>query len=61
MEQAETKQAIDALAGGEWWHSDGGETYLELVRDLVAHGYSDAEALDFLTAAYGAAANEYGG
>lgn len=52
---------IDTIPGSEgWWHGDGVATYYTLARDLRAHGYSEEDVIDFLEAAYGAAAGEYG-
>lgn len=53
--------AIDKIPGGNgWWHSSGGETYIALGKQLTEHGFTYDEAVDILSSAYSAAADEYG-
>jgi hypothetical protein len=43
-----------------WWHVDGLETFVGLADQLIDNGFTPDEAVEFMAAAYGAVANEYG-
>lgn len=59
---SELHRRVDEIPGsGEWWHTHNGETFRQLADDLTARGFSDDDAVDLLAAAYGAAADEFGG
>jgi hypothetical protein len=61
MTDDELEAAVAAIPGPtSWWHHHNGETYLQLAQRLVSLGLTREEALDTLTDAYHAAANEYG-
>lgn len=52
---------IAKLPGSEgWWKSDGQDTFERLARDLIAHGFTEAETVALLSEAYFTAAEEYG-
>lgn len=54
-------KAIDEIPGGDgWWHPHNGDTYRALGRDLVALGATEEAAVEILSRAYGAAADEFG-
>mgnify|MGYP001604298744 CR=1 FL=1 len=43
-----------------WWHDDTGDALERLARDLMAKGLSEDDAVDVLSSAFHAAANEFG-
>lgn len=49
-----------ASISDEWWHSDGEETFYSAALDLIAHGYSEDEAVALLIKLHWAVAAEYG-
>lgn len=51
---------INAIPENGWWHPDGAETFLQLADHLITRGFSEADAVDFLTQAFSAVAAEYG-
>lgn len=53
--------AIDAIPGGEgWWRTMNYEIFVKLANTLVSRGIASEEAVDILTAAYQAVADEFG-
>ncbi len=46
---------------GEWWDSDTGETYREAATELIKKGFTESDAIEFLSGLYHAAAAEFGG
>lgn len=56
----EAREVIAKLPGADgWWHEDGEETYPRLLDQLLGHMHPD-DAVAVLSAAYGAAAAEFG-
>jgi hypothetical protein len=52
-------EKVDAICD-EWWHSSNAETFYNAAVDLVAHGYSEDDAVTLLSSLYGAVSDEYG-
>lgn len=55
------KERITELPGDEWWKSHSEDVYFEAAESLVAHGFSEDEAVELLSGLYFAAADCYGG
>ena len=50
----------DIPSDGEWWTSDAQSTYRSLAKELVGYGLKPEQAVGVLSAAYWAAASEFG-
>lgn len=52
--------AIKNISGGEWWKSEGEEVFTDLAKVLIDKGFTQEEAVDFLSSAFSAVSAEYG-
>lgn len=59
LSEAAKQAIIEFQDPKEWWHR-GHELFFELAQDLIDHGYTEDEAVEFLCLAYSCVANEYG-
>jgi hypothetical protein len=58
----DAKQAIRAFQDDDFndWFHNGHESYFGLAEELIERGYEEADAIDFLFAAYCVVENEFG-
>lgn len=62
MSKTESLEKLVAAIPGEdgWWKSHAEDTYQDAARKLTESGFSDEEAVEFLTELYCAAAECFG-
>lgn len=55
------RDEIASIPGDDgWWRTGGQDTFESAAADLIAHGFTDAEALSLLGDLFSAVAEEYG-
>ena len=61
-EYSTLEEAIAAIPGEEgWWKSGSEEHYYKAAEELIEKGFSEAEAVEFLSGLYFSAADCFGG
>lgn len=61
MASNELDLLINAIPGDDgWWHTSGAETFADITAQLMDRGFTQTDAVDLLTSAFGAVANEFG-
>lgn len=57
---SELQELINAIPGEEgWWKTDGADTFVDIASQLIERGFTQTDAVDLLTSAYGAVSNEF--
>lgn len=57
----ELKEQIKEIPGKDgWWKEENGEVFITLGEKLLEKGFTNDEALDFLTTAFNMTADEFG-
>lgn len=58
--EAEMRQAIHDIPGDGWWKSSGEDVFNGLADQLLTRGFTWQEAVNVLSEAYAAVADQYG-
>lgn len=61
MTTDDLRHQIDTIPGADgWWHEDNADTFHDIASQLIERGWTVNDAIDLLTSAYCAVANEHG-